>query len=77
VNSGDLWPALDEAEYRVLVMQKKLHRWAVRRREYIDSFNDRPLHGEIAMVPPVEYEQQYSSESLVMKSTKTKGLSLH
>jgi RNA-directed DNA polymerase len=25
----DLWPDRDEAEYRVLVMQKKLHRWAV------------------------------------------------
>src|ERR1019366_4039347 len=29
VNTDDPWPDLDEAEYRVLVMQKKLHRWAV------------------------------------------------
>ena len=29
MNTGDPWPDLDEAEYRVLVMQKKLHRWAV------------------------------------------------
>ena len=29
MNTDDPWPDLDEAEYRVLVMQKKLHRWAV------------------------------------------------
>jgi len=29
VNTDDPWPDLDEAEHRVLVMQKKLHRWAV------------------------------------------------
>jgi RNA-directed DNA polymerase len=29
VNTDDPWPDLEEAEYRVLVMQKKLHRWAV------------------------------------------------
>jgi RNA-directed DNA polymerase len=29
VKSGDPWPSLAEAEYRVLVMQRKLHRWAV------------------------------------------------
>jgi IS30 family transposase len=29
VNTGDPWPDLDEAEHRVLVMQRKLHRWAV------------------------------------------------
>ena len=29
MNTGEPWPDLDEAEYRVLVMQKKLHRWAV------------------------------------------------
>lgn len=29
MNTDDPWPGLDEAEYRVLVMQKKLHRWAV------------------------------------------------
>jgi len=29
VNTDDLWPDLEEAEHRVLVMQKKLHRWAV------------------------------------------------
>jgi RNA-directed DNA polymerase len=28
VNTGDPWPGLDEAEHRVLVMQRKLHRWA-------------------------------------------------
>jgi RNA-directed DNA polymerase len=28
VNTGALWPSLDEAEQRVLVMQTKLHRWA-------------------------------------------------
>jgi len=29
VKSGDPWPDLDEAEQRVLIMQRKLHRWAV------------------------------------------------
>jgi len=29
VNTGALWPGLDEAESRVLAMQTKLHRWAV------------------------------------------------
>jgi len=29
VNTDDLWPDLEEAEHRVLVMQMKLHRWAV------------------------------------------------
>jgi len=29
VKSGDPWPDLDEAEFRVLMMQRKLHRWAV------------------------------------------------
>ncbi len=29
MNIGEPWPDLDEAEYRVLRMQKKLHRWAV------------------------------------------------
>jgi hypothetical protein len=28
VNTGDPWPDLFEAEYRVLVMQTKLHQWA-------------------------------------------------
>ena len=29
MKTGDPWPSLAEAEYRVLVMQRKLHRWAV------------------------------------------------
>ncbi len=29
MNIGDPWPDLDEAERRVLVMQTKLHQWAV------------------------------------------------
>ena len=29
MNTGALWPDLDEAEQRVLVMQTKLHRWAM------------------------------------------------
>src|SRR4249919_3693846 len=28
VNIGDPWPSLDEAEWRVLAMQRKLHHWA-------------------------------------------------
>ncbi len=29
MNIGAPWPDLDEAEHRVLVMQTKLHQWAV------------------------------------------------
>ena len=29
MNTGDPWPDLFEAEYRVLVMQTKLHQWAM------------------------------------------------
>jgi RNA-directed DNA polymerase len=29
VNTGASWPGLDEAEHRVLVMQTKLHQWAM------------------------------------------------
>jgi RNA-directed DNA polymerase len=29
VNTGDPWPDLYEAELRVLVMQRKLHQWAI------------------------------------------------
>jgi RNA-directed DNA polymerase len=29
VNIGEPWPDLDEAEYRVLGMQRKLHQWAI------------------------------------------------
>jgi putative transposase len=57
------WKGIDDVEIAVA--------------EYIDWFNHRRLHGEIGMVPPVEYEQQYYSENPVMKSTKTTELSLH
>jgi RNA-directed DNA polymerase len=41
VNTGDPFPGLYEAEYRVLVMQQKLHRWAMadRGRRFDDVFN--------------------------------------
>jgi putative transposase len=45
--------------------------------EYIDWFNHRRLHGEIGMVPVVEYEEQYYSENPVIETTKTRELSLH
>ena len=32
--------------------------------EYIDWFNFRRLHGEIRLVPPVEYEEFYQSNTL-------------
>ena len=32
--------------------------------EYIDWFNFRRLHGEIGLVPPVEYETQHHSTTL-------------
>ena len=41
MNTGDPWPDLFEAEYRVLVMQQKLHQWAMadRGRRFDDVFN--------------------------------------
>jgi RNA-directed DNA polymerase len=41
VNTGAPWPGLDEAEYRVHVMQTKLHRWAKADpgRRFDDLFN--------------------------------------
>jgi RNA-directed DNA polymerase len=41
VNTGDPWPDLDEAEFRVLTMQRKLHRWAVAEpgRRFVDLAN--------------------------------------
>jgi transposase InsO family protein len=32
--------------------------------EYIDWFNHRRLHGEIGLVPPVEYETQHHSTTV-------------
>jgi RNA-directed DNA polymerase len=29
VNTGDPWPDLNEAEWRVREMQRKLHQWAI------------------------------------------------
>ena len=41
MNTDDPWPDLEEAEYRVLVMQKKLHRWywdhPYQRHEHVES----------------------------------------
>jgi len=41
MNVGAPWPDLDEAEHRVLVMQTKLHQWAVADpdRRFDDLFN--------------------------------------
>jgi retron-type reverse transcriptase len=41
VNTGDLWPSLEEAEPRVLRMQAKLHQWATDSpdRRFCDLFN--------------------------------------
>jgi len=41
VNIGDPWPDLDEAEWRVLKMQRKLHQWATSDpgRRFDDLFN--------------------------------------
>ena len=57
------WKGIDDVEIAVA--------------EYIDWFNHRRLHGEIGMVPPVEYELQYYSENPVIETTKTRELSLH
>ncbi len=41
MNTGDLWPDLDEAEPRVLRMQAKLHQWATDspERRFCDLYN--------------------------------------
>ena len=41
MNTGAPWPDLDEAEQRVLVMQTKLHQWAIADpgRRFDDLFN--------------------------------------
>ena len=57
------WKSIDDVEIAVA--------------ECIDWFNHRRLHGEIGMVPPVEHEQRYYSKNPVMKTTKTRELSLH
>jgi putative transposase len=41
------WKSIDDLEIAVA--------------EYIDWFNFRPLHGEIALIPPVEYEALHRS----------------
>jgi putative transposase len=38
--------------------------------ECIDRSNYKRSHGEIGMVPPVEYEQWYYSENPVIETTK-------
>jgi len=44
------WKSIDDLEIAVA--------------EYIDWFNFRRLHGEIGLVPPVEYETMYRSTTL-------------
>ena len=33
--------------------------------EYIDWFNHRRLHGELRLIPPVEYETQHRTANLI------------
>lgn len=33
--------------------------------EYVDWFNFRRLHGELGLIPPVEYEAQHRSHNLI------------
>jgi putative transposase len=40
--------------------------------EYIDWFNHRRLHGEIGLVPPVEYEAQHYTETLPLQEAETR-----
>ena len=57
------WKGIDDVEIAVA--------------EYIDWFNHRHRHGEIGMVPPVEYEEQHYGENPVVETTETREPSLH
>ena len=50
------WKSIDDLEIAVA--------------EYIDWFNFRRLHGEIGLVPPVEYETMYRSTTLPEQSAQ-------
>ena len=44
--------------------------------EYVDWFNHKRLHGEIGLVPPVEFEQAYDQQHTVTAPAETALLSL-
>ena len=47
------WKNIDDLEVAVAVA------------EYIDWFNSRRLHGELGLIPPIEYEAQHRSHNLI------------
>ena len=45
--------------------------------EYIDWFNHRRLHGEIGLVPPAEFEEQFHRHNTAATTVAASVQSLH
>ncbi len=57
------WQNIDHLEYAVA--------------EYIDWFNHRRLHGEIGLVPPVEYESNHRDPATVQETAQPAAHAIH
>ena len=63
VRNNGPWKSIDDLEIAVA--------------EYIDWFNHRRLHGEIGLVPPVEFEDQHYRQNKVPTTVGTSVESLY